>query len=221
MSELHKILAEIQQKIKVPKDKSAGNQSRVLYKYRSAEDILEKVKPLMPSGFVLTLQDEICEVGGRVYIKATAKFSDGKDEISTTAFAREPQNAQGMSEAQLTGSCSSYARKYALGGLFLLDDNKDIDEISQSPAVQKVAKQVNSNLALTKVAKQVNSNLALTNAKKAFLSAILGLGLGKEQAADFVAYYGLLGNSNPADWQNAIKSEFLGEAVQKFLNGEA
>ena len=207
MSELHKILAEIQQKIKVPKDKSAGNQSRVLYKYRSAEDILEKVKPLMPSGFVLTLQDEICEVGGRVYIKATAKFSDGKDEISTTAFAREPQNAQGMSEAQLTGSCSSYARKYALGGLFLLDDNKDIDEISQSPAVQKVAK-------------QVNSNLALTNAKKAFMSAILSLGIGKEQAADFVAYYGLSGNSNPADWQNAIKSELLGEAVQKFLNGE-
>ena len=208
MSELHKILAEIQQKIKVPKDKSAGNQSRVLYKYRSAEDILEKVKPLMPSGFVLTLQDEICEVGGRVYIKATAKFSDGKDEISTTAFAREPQNAQGMSEAQLTGSCSSYARKYALGGLFLLDDNKDIDEISQSPAVQKVAK-------------QVNSNLALTNAKKAFMSAILGLGIGKEQAADFVVYYGLSGNANPADWQNAIKSELLDEAVQKFLNGEA
>ena len=207
MSELHKILAEIQQKIKVPKDKSAGNQSRVLYKYRSAEDILEKVKPLMPSGFVLTLQDEICEVGGRVYIKATAKFSDGKDEISTTAFAREPQNAQGMSEAQLTGSCSSYARKYALGGLFLLDDNKDIDEISQSPAVQKVAK-------------QVNSNLALTNAKKAFMRAILSLGIGKEQAADFVAYYGLSDNANPADWQNAIKSELLSEAVQQFLNRE-
>lgn len=203
MENLIKKLNHIQNELKVPKDHTAGSQNRVLYVYRSVEDIYEKVKPLLKeAGLMLTLKDEIVEIGNRVYVKAIATITDGTNSIEAVAYSREPERAN-MSEAQLTGSCSSYARKYALGGLFLLDDSKDIDEISQSPAVQKVAK-------------QVNSNLALTNAKKAFMNEVVRLGIAKEQVADFVAYYGLSGNTNTADWQNAIKND-LSEAVNAFL----
>ena len=98
------------------------------YKYRSQEDILEAVKPLLKElGMVLTVSDEIVEVGGRVYVKATAKIGVGGKYISTDAYAREPEEKKGMDAAQITGSTSSYARKYALSGLFALDDVKDSD----------------------------------------------------------------------------------------------
>ena len=122
-------LNEIQQKLKAPK-----NQQNTFgdYKYRSCEDILEAVKPLL-NGSTLTLTDEIVEVGGRVYVKATAIFFNSEytngdnNPISVTAFAREQATKKRMDEAQITGSASSYARKYALNGLFLIDDTKDPD----------------------------------------------------------------------------------------------
>ena len=95
------------------------------YKFRSCEDILEALKPILEDATV-TLSDEIVEVGGRVYVKATATFK-GDEEITVTAFAREEEVQKGMSTAQITGSTSSYARKYALNGLFLIDDAKDAD----------------------------------------------------------------------------------------------
>ena len=115
-------LREIQQTLKAPKDKynSFGK-----YKYRSCESILESVKPLLGES-TLTLTDEIVEVGGRIYVKAIAKFVDEKETI-VTAFAREPAEKKGMDESQITGTASSYARKYALNGLFLIDDTKDAD----------------------------------------------------------------------------------------------
>jgi len=115
-------LIEIQQTLKAPKDKynSFGK-----YKYRSCESILEAVKPLLGES-TLTLTDEIVEVGGRIYVKAIAKFVDEKETI-VTAFAREPAEKKGMDESQITGTASSYARKYALNGLFLIDDTKDAD----------------------------------------------------------------------------------------------
>jgi len=115
-------LREIQQTLKAPKDKynSFGK-----YKYRSCESILESVKPLLGDS-ILTLTDEIVEVGGRIYVKAIAKFVDEKETI-VTAFAREPAEKKGMDESQITGTASSYARKYALNGLFLIDDTKDAD----------------------------------------------------------------------------------------------
>ena len=102
------------------------------YKYRSCEDILEAVKPLL-GGLSLTVTDEIILIGDRYYIAATARL-DGEPSakhntngIDTTAYAREPKDQKGMNEAQITGSASSYARKYALNGLFCIDDNKDPD----------------------------------------------------------------------------------------------
>ena len=100
------------------------------YRYRSAEDILEALKPLLGEwGCSLVIQDEMVEVGGRVYVKASANLIDNESEsvLSTSAFAREAEAKKGMDDAQITGSASSYARKYALNGLFAIDDTKDPD----------------------------------------------------------------------------------------------
>ena len=98
------------------------------YKYRSAEDILEAVKPVnQKHGLLLTLSDDIEIIGDRVYISATASVTDGENEIKVKAYAREPLNKKGMDDSQITGTASSYARKYALNGLYLIDDTKDAD----------------------------------------------------------------------------------------------
>jgi hypothetical protein len=95
--------------------------------YRNQEDILEAIKPLLADSCVLTLNDEIILIGDRYYVKATAKLSNGKEEVSAVAYAREPLTRKGMDDAQVTGATSSYARKYALNGLFCIDDTKDAD----------------------------------------------------------------------------------------------
>lgn len=98
------------------------------YKYRSAEDILEGVKPVNAKyGLLLRLSDEPVCIGDRNYIKATATITDGTDTIEVTAYARESLSKKGMDESQITGTASSYARKYALNGLYLIDDTKDAD----------------------------------------------------------------------------------------------
>jgi hypothetical protein len=117
------ILNKIQRTLKAPKGQvnSFGN-----YKYRSCEDILEAVKPLLEDA-TLVISDEICAIGDRHYVKATATLTCGENTISSTAFAREPVSKKGMDESQITGAASSYARKYALNGLFAIDDTKDAD----------------------------------------------------------------------------------------------
>jgi tagatose-1,6-bisphosphate aldolase non-catalytic subunit AgaZ/GatZ len=118
-----KKLNEIQQTLKAPKNQvnKFGN-----YKYRSCEDILEAVKPLLGEA-VLTINDEIVLIGDRYYVKATATIKEGEEKASVSAYAREGLMKKGMDESQITGSSSSYARKYALNGLFLIDDTKDAD----------------------------------------------------------------------------------------------
>lgn len=119
-------LSEVQFELKAPKGQfnKFGH-----YAYRSTEDILKAVKPLLQKfGDDLSLSDEPVLVGDWHYIKATATFTDkdGK-QTSSTGFARESANKKGMDESQITGTASSYARKYALNGLFLIDDTKDAD----------------------------------------------------------------------------------------------
>ena len=127
---LQQKLIEIQSELKAPKsqfNKFGG------YNYRNCEDILEAVKPLCAKHEIVPLlSDEIVMIGDRFYVKATAKVTDGKDEIATTAFARESKDKKGMDESQITGSASSYARKYALNGLFCIDDTKDADFMDNS-----------------------------------------------------------------------------------------
>lgn len=122
---LRDLLAKIQSELKVPKDlhNSFGG-----YDYRSCESILDKVKPLLKeNGLVLIIQDEMVNLGNRYYVKAIATISDSKESISVTAYAREAENRKGMDDSQITGATSSYARKYALNGMFLIDDTKDAD----------------------------------------------------------------------------------------------
>ena len=119
------MLAKIQSLIKAPKGQF-NNFGK--YKYRSCEDIVEAVKPVINQlGFYLTLSDEIVEIGGRFYVKATATISNGAESYSSVAFAREEESKKGMDGSQVTGASSSYARKYALNGLFAIDDTKDSD----------------------------------------------------------------------------------------------
>lgn len=118
-------LLKIQNELKAPKGQynSFGK-----YNYRSCEDILEALKPLLLKyNATMYITDDVVSVGNRIYVKATATISDGKETISVSAFAREPESRKGMDEAQVTGATSSYARKYCLNGLFNIDDTKDSD----------------------------------------------------------------------------------------------
>ena len=120
-----KQLIEIQKELKAPKGQynSFGK-----YKYRSAEDILEAVKPLLHEhGCQLTLTDEIVLIGDRYYVQAVAQIFNGEETVHVSAYAREDLDKKGMDGSQITGTASSYARKYALNGLFLIDDTKDAD----------------------------------------------------------------------------------------------
>lgn len=120
-------LSAVQTELKAPKGQynSFGK-----YKYRSCEDIVEAVKPLLAKhGAVLTITDDVLMVGERHYVRATTHFIDTEtgDEINTTAYAREEETKKGMDGSQVTGASSSYARKYALNALFAIDDTKDSD----------------------------------------------------------------------------------------------
>lgn len=129
MEFIEKIVA-IQSELKAPKGQynSFGK-----YNYRSCEDILEGVKPLLAKhGLVLTIQDSIDLIGDRFYVKAIATITDGKEQLSTSAYARESLDKKGMDASQATGATSSYARKYALNGLLAIDDTKDADTMDNN-----------------------------------------------------------------------------------------
>lgn len=139
-------LVEAQRELKAPK----GQMNRFGgYAYRSAEDILEAVKPInLKYELLLNLRDEIIEVGGRIYVKAIATMTDihSEEQISVQAFAREAEVKKGMDDSQITGSASSYARKYALNGLYLIDDTKDADSNEQKKAIDGKDKKTNDNV---------------------------------------------------------------------------
>src|SRR5690625_5139585 len=149
MSNLTEKLIHIQKEIKAPKN---NYNSFGKYKYRSAEDILEAVKPLNAEhGLLLTLTDEPVFIGDWHYIKATATITDGNETHSVSAYARESENKKGMDHSQVTGTASSYARKYALNGLYLIDDTKDADTDeyqSQSKEPSQPRKASNKQLEL-------------------------------------------------------------------------
>jgi hypothetical protein len=135
-------MVDIQEKLKAPKSQfnSFGK-----YAYRSCEDIVEAVKPVLREhGYHLILTDDVVGVLDRVYVKATATVMNGGSIVaSATAYAREPEDKKGMDSSQITGTASSYARKYALNGLFAIDDTKDADtnehkhQADNSPAPEK------------------------------------------------------------------------------------
>lgn len=142
-------LMRIQTEIKAPKNlyNSFGK-----YKYRNAEGICEAVKPFLQKENVsLVLADDIVAVGSRYYIKATARLLDNESSelVEVSAFARESETKKGMDDSQITGTASSYARKYALNGLFLLDDTKDADSDEYHNQTYKQAKEQGNNEKVT------------------------------------------------------------------------
>lgn len=137
-----KNLINIQRELKAPK---SNYNSFGKYNYRSAEDILTAVKPLLEKyACTMTISDEVVQVGDRYYIKATVTLRDDSGAVEmVTALAREDEVKKGMDGSQITGTASSYARKYALNGLFLIDDTKDADtdEYQRQTADSKISKQ--------------------------------------------------------------------------------
>ena len=174
-----KELINIQSELKAPKSQynSFGK-----YQYRNAEDILEAVKPLLKKNNChLTITDEIILIGDRYYVKATAEITNGTEVVATSALAREEESKKGMDSAQLTGATSSYARKYALNGLFCIDDTKDSDynnqgdkggqestkqvptatpaptkEVKQAPNVPTITEEVRAEIAQAQTSDDIN-----------------------------------------------------------------
>lgn len=151
MSELYQNLIKVQGALKAPKGQynSFGK-----YKYRSCEDILEAVKPLLVQhGLLLTIEDDVIQVGDRIYIKAIATIRQGDNFLQSVAFAREEDTKKGMDSSQVTGAASSYARKYALNGLFCIDDNKDSDatNIGKQPEKKETEENPLMDMALSDI----------------------------------------------------------------------
>ncbi len=142
-------LDKLRQELKVPKNQynSFGK-----YSYRSQEDILEAVKPLLIKyDLSMIISDELVQIGERYYIKATVKLITEGETITTTAYAREPEHKKGMDESQITGTASSYARKYALNAMFLIDDVKDADTDNYQHVQKKPEKPFDPKLAEKKI----------------------------------------------------------------------
>nr|DAI11494.1 MAG TPA: ERF superfamily protein [Caudoviricetes sp.] len=170
-------LCEVQGALKAPKGQynSFGK-----YAYRSCEDIVEAVKPLLTArGLLLTMTDEIVLIGARFYVRATATVTDGKDTVSNTAFAREPDDKKGMDPSQVTGMSSSYARKYALNGLFCIDDTKDADTMDnrQKPAdpvkVEQAIAEVNAAKSPDELTALWNKYQAVFGQDARFVKAVM------------------------------------------------
>lgn len=190
--QIYSALMAVQRDLKAPKGQynSFGK-----YKYRSLEDIIEAVKPLLnENGLILNMTDDVVMVGDRIYIKATVSVIDvaNGDTVTTTALARESAVKKGMDDSQVTGTASSYARKYALNGLFAIDDTKDADaneyhQQTQQTQEQTQQTQVNSNRAHKErngAIKVLNDAIKKTGVKPAEVSAIAGAKFGKTSTKD-------------------------------------
>lgn len=184
-------LNEIQKALKVPK---AHTNTFANYTYRNAEDILEAVKPLLGDS-ILTLSDEMVQLGDRYYVKATAIFSDA-DEIKkphglsqvVTAYAREPLEKKGSDASQITGAASSYARKYALNGLFLIDDTKDADSDEGEPAKPPQTRQEPRTAKKPNKMEEDRTDIALADKKRiADYLKRLGVAYTKETIGSVIA----------------------------------
>lgn len=140
---IYEELGKIQKELKAPKNQrnTFGN-----YNYRSCEDILEALKPIVTQGTFI-IKDELMNIGNRYYVKATVTFHCNDESIECSAFARESETKKGMDESQITGAASSYARKYALNGLLLIDDTKDADATNKHDKEEK--KEIQKNKPAT------------------------------------------------------------------------
>lgn len=189
-------LMAVQAELKAPKNQ---HNSFGKYDYRSAEDIIEAVKPLLKeNGLFLNMSDEVVLVGDRYYIKATVKVVDvvTGESVQTSALAREASQKKGMDESQVTGTASSYARKYALNGLFAIDDNRDADtdeyarQTSQSAAGARSQRNAYPSKGSTndelrsKAMHALSKEMQRVGASGEEVSALCGVKFGKTNSRD-------------------------------------
>lgn len=166
----------VQRELKAPKGQTNSFGG---YKYRSCEDIVEAVKPLLnEQGLILTMSDDIVQIGDRIYVKATCRVIDVAtgDSLETTAMAREAAQKKGADDSQITGAASSYARKYALNGLFAIDDTKDADTDAYAKRQQAAQK---SEQERKNAMQALNTAIKTVGAQNAEASAIAGVKFGK------------------------------------------
>lgn len=201
---IYAALMAVQAELKAPKNQ---HNSFGKYDYRSAEDIIEAVKPLLKdNGLFLNMSDDIVLIGDRYYVKATVKVVDvvTGESVQTSALAREAAQKKGMDESQVTGTASSYARKYALNGLFAIDDNRDADtdeyarQTSQNAAgrAQNVkpnnytkapAKASQNEDLMAKAKRQLKAEVDRISCTWDEVRAISGLKLGKTETKEMSA----------------------------------
>jgi hypothetical protein len=190
---IHDHLSAVQKALNAPKSRrnNFGN-----YNYRNCEDILEAVKKIMPEGTIVLLSDDLVMIGERFYVKSTACFKYKAQSVEVSAFARESLEKKGMDAAMCTGASSSYARKYALNGLFAIDDSKDIDEEDhREPVKQKAAP-----------ASQTKLESSLINKDEEFILSQM-LFDTKSDKDRFMAAYGIksLSHLSKEQYDDAIK----------------
>jgi hypothetical protein len=162
---IYKKLINIQTELKAPKNQYNGFGK---YNYRNCEDILEALKPLLNNNkATIMISDKIVNMGDRFYVEATVKFIDAEtgESVETTALAREEQTKKGMDGSQITGSASSYARKYALNGMFCIDDTKDADTRNNKDDKKETKKEDLNNYDLEK-AKNIKRVFAIAEQNK-------------------------------------------------------
>lgn len=199
-------LTEIQKRLKAPK---SNYNSFGKYNYRSCEDILEAVKPLLGDN-TLTLSDEVVQIGDRIYVKATAVFRDGATETRVSAFAREAESKKGMDESQVTGTASSYARKYALNGLFLIDDTKDADTDEFVKATEKTKAKKQDDITMTKTLKRTEpEEPMMTPLQKVKLQSLMS----ENQWEVMVGTYG-----EPETWTSAQADKWIEQLERRANN---
>ena len=189
-------LMAVQADLKAPKNQ---HNSFGKYDYRSAEDIIEAVKPLLKeNGLFLNMSDDIVLIGDRYYVKATVKVVDvvTGESVQTSALAREASQKKGMDESQVTGTASSYARKYALNGLFAIDDNRDADtdeytaQTSQSAAGARSTRNAYPSKGSTndelrsKAMHALSKEMQRVGASGEEVSALCGVKFGKKNSRD-------------------------------------
>jgi hypothetical protein len=198
--DLQKKLADIQTKISVPKKhkNSFGG-----YMFRKAEDILEAVKgPLCEAGLLMTISDDILYIGDRYYVKSTVTITDGKEAtITTSALAREVLDKKGMDSSQITGGASSYARKYALGGMFAIDDSTDPDVTNDNK------KEVDDSYNYLKESLEICSNGNELNAFKVNQKTTNSLSILKRNDTKRYNEIVSLGNEITAKFNHEVKNE--------------
>ena len=187
---IYAALMAVQAELKAPKGQ---HNSFGKYDYRSAEDIIEAVKPLLnENGLFLTMSDDIVQIGDRYYVKATVSVTDivTGESVQTSALAREAAQKKGMDESQVTGTASSYARKYALNGLFAIDDNRDADTDEyqqQTSGAGRAQKLKAPDEEMNKAKRQLKAEVDRIGCTWDEVRAISGLKLGKTETKEMSA----------------------------------